>query len=111
VCVFFFERKRTQCKDINKEISPVYGRQCLLRKAVHNWVEKFSQGRSKVADDVRPSEEVAEKTVKRLLWCGFRRIGKAMGQVHQCWWMMCREVNVFSTFEYHMFYVLYHFVI
>jgi hypothetical protein len=29
----------------------VYGGKCLLRKAVHNWVEKFSQGRSKVADD------------------------------------------------------------
>jgi myo-inositol catabolism protein IolC len=30
---------------------PVYGGKCLSRKAVHNWVEKFSQGRSKFADD------------------------------------------------------------
>jgi hypothetical protein len=29
----------------------VYGGKCLPRKAVHNWVEKFSQGRSEVADD------------------------------------------------------------
>jgi hypothetical protein len=30
-----------------------------------------------------------------------------MEQVHQCWWRICREINVFSSFEYHMFYVLY----
>jgi hypothetical protein len=30
---------------------PVYGGKCLSRKAVHDWVEKFSQGCSKVADD------------------------------------------------------------
>jgi hypothetical protein len=29
----------------------VYGGKCLSRKAVHNWVEKFSEGSSKVADD------------------------------------------------------------
>jgi hypothetical protein len=35
---------------------PVYGGKCLSRKAVHSWVEKFSEGRSKVAvmpDQVR----------------------------------------------------------
>jgi hypothetical protein len=31
---------------------------------VHNWVEIFSQGRSKVADDALPGAEVAETTVK-----------------------------------------------
>jgi hypothetical protein len=30
-------------KDMNKEMFPVYGGKCLSRKAVHNWVEKFSQ--------------------------------------------------------------------
>jgi hypothetical protein len=39
--------------------------------------------------------EVAETTVKRLLCCGFRRTGKAMGQVYQCWWRICRDINVF----------------
>jgi hypothetical protein len=38
-------------KNINKEMFPVYGGNCLSRKAVHNWVQKFSQRRSKVADD------------------------------------------------------------
>jgi hypothetical protein len=38
-------------KDIHKEIFSVYGGKFYSRESVHNWVEKFSQGRSKVADD------------------------------------------------------------
>jgi hypothetical protein len=30
---------------------PVYGGKCLSRKAAHSWAEKFSERRSKVADD------------------------------------------------------------
>jgi hypothetical protein len=49
---------------------------------------------------------VAEITVKRLVGCGFRRTGKAMGQLYQCRRRICREINVpFSRFEYHMLYV------
>jgi transposase len=47
----------------------VYDVKCLSRKAVQNWVEKFSQGRSKVADDARPGrpvEIVTEATVQRM---------------------------------------------
>jgi hypothetical protein len=33
-----------------------------------------------------------------------------MGQVYQCWWTICREINVISSFEYYIFYVLYQFV-
>jgi hypothetical protein len=83
----------------------------LSRKAVHYCVEKFSKGRSKVADDARPGAEVTETTVKRFLCCGFRRTGKAMRQVYQCSWGICREINVFfSRFEYHIFYILQTFV-
>jgi hypothetical protein len=53
---------------------------------------------------------VAETTVKRLLCCGFRRTSKAMGQVYQWWWRICREINVRFRVECHMFYVLYPFV-
>jgi hypothetical protein len=80
----FLWAKELDAKDIHKEIFPVYGGKCLSRKAVQNRVEKFSQGRSKVADDARPGAEVAEATAKRLLCCGSRRTGKAMGQVYQC---------------------------
>jgi hypothetical protein len=57
----------------------------LSSKAVHSCVEKFSQGRLKIADDARPGAEVAETTVKRLQCCGFQCIGKTMEQVYQCW--------------------------
>jgi hypothetical protein len=47
----------------------IYGRKCLSCKAVHKWVEKFSQGFSKVADDTRPGRPVeiaTEATVMRV---------------------------------------------
>jgi transposase len=47
---------------------PVYGGKCFPRKAVHNWIEKFSQGRLKVSDDARsgrPVEIATEATVQR----------------------------------------------
>jgi hypothetical protein len=39
-----------------------------------------------------------ETTVKRLLCCGFRRTGKATGQMYQCW-QICREINVFPQLQ------------
>jgi hypothetical protein len=106
----FLWAKGLNAEDIHKEMCPVYAGKCLSRKAVHNWVEKFSQGRSIVADDARPGAEVAETAVKRLLCCWFRSTDKVMGQVYQCWLRICREINVFSRFEYHIFYVLYPFL-
>jgi hypothetical protein len=50
----FLWRKGLNVKDINKEMFLLYGGKRLLRKAFNNWVEKSSQGRSKVADDARP---------------------------------------------------------
>jgi hypothetical protein len=82
-CAFIFLwTKGLSAKDIHKEIFLVYCEKCSSLKAVHNWAEKFSQGRSKVADEPRPSAEVAETTVKTLQYCWFRRTGKAMGQVY-----------------------------
>jgi hypothetical protein len=31
---------------------------------------------------------------RSLLCCGFRRAGKAMGRVYQCWCRICREIDV-----------------
>jgi hypothetical protein len=53
-------------------------------------------------------DEEVETEVRK--WLRQQRTAKAMGQVYQCWWKICREINVFSRFEYHMFYVLYPFV-
>jgi transposase len=55
--------------DIHKEMFPVYSAKCLSRKVVQNWVEKFSQERSKVADNARPGRPVeiaTEATVQRV---------------------------------------------
>jgi hypothetical protein len=49
--VLFSWARGLSAKDIHNEIFPVYGGKRLSRKSVHNWVQKFSQGRSKVADD------------------------------------------------------------
>jgi hypothetical protein len=78
LCVFLWA-KGLNAKDIHKEIFPVYGGKCLSRKAVHNWVEKFSQGRSKVADDIRPGlpVEILVATTARYLYAsGFDALVK-----------------------------------
>jgi hypothetical protein len=100
--VWFMWAKGLNTKDIHKEIFPVYGGKCLSRKVVHNWVEKFSQGRLKVTDDARPVAEVAETTVKRLPCCRIRRTRKEMGQVYRCWWRICQEINVFHVRTSHV---------
>jgi hypothetical protein len=67
--VRFLWAKRLNAEDDYKEMFPVYDGKCLSRKAVHNWVEKFSQGRSKVADDARPGcpvEIATEATAQRV---------------------------------------------
>jgi hypothetical protein len=60
--VRFLWAKGLSAKDIHKEIFPIYGGKCLLRKTVHIWVEKFSQGLSKVADDAQPGHTVKTAT-------------------------------------------------
>jgi hypothetical protein len=62
LCIFW--AKRLSAKDIHNEMFPVYGEKCLSRKALHNWVKKFPQGRSKVIVDARPRAEVAETSQK-----------------------------------------------
>jgi hypothetical protein len=68
---------------------PVYGGKCLSCKAVRNWVEKRDKP---FTDDKGFESEFLKllRTIKCLLCCGFRRTGKAMGQVNQCWWRICR---------------------
>jgi hypothetical protein len=40
--VRFLREKLLRANDIHKEMFPVYGGKCSLRKLVHNWVEKIS---------------------------------------------------------------------
>jgi hypothetical protein len=49
--VRFWWAKGLNAKDVHKEMFPVYYGKCLLCKAVHSWVKKFSQGHWIVTDD------------------------------------------------------------
>jgi hypothetical protein len=57
-CAFFLWAKELNAKDIHKENFPVCGGKYFSRKAGHKCVEKFSEGRSKVADDARQGRPV-----------------------------------------------------
>jgi hypothetical protein len=86
---------------------PAYGGKCLSRKAVHNWVEKFSQGRWKVADDARPGrffQSAIEATVRQAqeLIRADRRIttGSAattLGGSHGLAYSIMHDRKVFTT--------------
>jgi hypothetical protein len=92
---------------------PVYSGKCLPHKAVYNRVEKlpsWSQTFRWWQRGWNGGTQVAKTTVLDFYAVGFWHIGKAMGQVYQCWWRICQEINVFPRFEYHMFYILYPFV-
>ena len=38
-------------KDIHKERLPTYGEHWLSHQTVHNWVQKFSEGRTSIEDE------------------------------------------------------------
>jgi hypothetical protein len=59
---------------------PVYGGKCLWHKMVHNWIEKFSQGRSKAADDKTAVQTWMRQQSRDFYVAGFDT-GKAMEQV------------------------------
>jgi hypothetical protein len=65
-CFVFLWVKDLNAKDIHRETFPVYSRKRLPCKAVHNWVEKFSQERSEDSDSARPGAEVAATGVLRV---------------------------------------------
>jgi hypothetical protein len=67
---FFLWTKGHNAKGIYNAIFYVYGEKCLSRKAVHNCVEKFSQGRLKVADDETDVRKW-QTEVKIFLCCSF----------------------------------------
>jgi transposase len=90
---------------------PVYRGECLSCKAVHNWVNKFSEGRSKVAGDAQPGRPIFIATEAAVQWveeliCVHRRItidsvitalgcshGLAYSIMHDClkFWKMCAQ--------------------
>jgi hypothetical protein len=74
--VCFLWAKGLHAKDIHKEMFPVYDGKFLSCKAVENWVEKFSQKRSKVADDARPARKWLRQQSKDLYAARFDALVK-----------------------------------
>jgi hypothetical protein len=67
--VHFLLAKGLKAKDIHKEMFFVYGGKCLSCKAVHNRVQKFSQGHPKVAAvDTQPGRPVAIAMEATVWW-------------------------------------------
>jgi hypothetical protein len=74
--LYVFVDNKLIAKGIHKEMFPVYCGKCLSPKAVHNWVEKFSQGRSKVADDADQVRTWLRQQSKDLRVVGFDELVK-----------------------------------
>jgi len=62
----FFVGKKMEAKDIHKEMLPMYGEHCLSRRVVHNWVQKFSEGRKSIKDEHRAGRTVGIATPETL---------------------------------------------
>jgi len=58
--------KKMEARDIHKETLPMYGEHCLSRQAVHNWVQKFSEGRTSIKDGHRAGRPVEIATLETL---------------------------------------------
>jgi hypothetical protein len=108
--VHFQWEKGLNAKDIHKEMFLVYGGKHLSHKAVHTWVRKFSQGHSKVSGNEMEMRNWLRQQLQDFNAVGLRHTGKEMGHVYHCWWRISREINDFSRFKCHTFYILYPFV-
>lgn len=64
--VRFLWAKGMSSAEIHKDMCPIYGEHCLSRKAVFNWVKKFSQGRSNIVDELRSGRPIQIATEKNV---------------------------------------------
>jgi hypothetical protein len=83
-------------KDIHKGIFLASGEHCLSCKGVHCWAkkcDKYFANDEEVETEMR--KWLRQQSQVFFLCCEFRRTGKAMGQVYQCWWRICQEINIF----------------
>jgi len=69
-CAFFCGQKTKWKQKIStKKMLPTYGEHCLSRQIVHNWVQKFSEGRTSIEDEHRagrPVEIATPETLQRV---------------------------------------------
>jgi len=78
--------------DIHKEMLPMYGEHYLPYQAVHNWVQKFSGGRTSIEDEHRtgrPVEIYTPETLQRVEDIIRAGTCEAVGQVFKFVWRLC----------------------
>ena len=74
--VRFLWAKNMEAKDIHKEMLPMYGEHCLSRQAVHNWVQKFSEGRTSIEDEHRVGRITFRQQPKEFFAAGLQGLVK-----------------------------------
>ena len=72
----FLWAKNMEAKDILKEMLPMYGENCLSRQAVHNCVQKFSEGRTSIEDEHRAVRAWFRQQPKDFFAAGFQGLVK-----------------------------------
>ena len=90
--VRFLWAKNMEAKDIHKEMLPMYGKHCLSRQAVHNWVQKFSDGwENAFLTILRLKEQCARgsNSNQKIFRRRFPGTCKMVGQVFKSVWRLC----------------------
>jgi hypothetical protein len=108
LCVFCGQKDSVQKIFINKCFPFTVGSVCRVKRFT-TWSRNV-ENVSLMTNRLKRRSGSGWNYSQKLLCCGFRRTGKTMGQMYQCWRRIWWEINVFIRFEYHMFYVLYPFV-
>jgi len=67
--VRFLWAKGMAAKDIHKEMLPMYGEHCPSRQAIHNSVQKFSEGRTSIEDEHRVGQPTYSGAPSSCNWC------------------------------------------
>jgi hypothetical protein len=88
----FLWARGLHAKDVQKEMFPAYGGKCLSCKAVHKWVEKYSQGHLKVADDARPVCPV-EIVTEANAWFAYSIMHDCLKFWKVCEWWVPRKLK------------------
>jgi hypothetical protein len=107
VVLFFCGQKDSmQRKIIKKYFLFIVGCVCRLKRFTSG--SRNMVNVSLMTKMLKRGAEVAEATVKKTCELRVRRAGKSMEQMYQCWWRICREINVFwgvSNIICFMFYI------
>jgi len=80
--------KNMEAKDIHKAMLPMYSEHCLAHQAFHNWVQKFSEGRTSIEDKHQVGRITFRQQPKEFFAAGFQGLVK--------WWEKC--LNLYGDY-------------